>query len=127
MHVACALFNGADLSGGYTAGAIYVSNSNLGAFNLHARSGTARNNSSFVTTAPGGWAPSGEIDFFLRRSAAQVDVYAGCRGQIVRLGTRATGSSGVGVVGVMGATTAGVLDVVVLRAAKLTALPVVPA
>jgi hypothetical protein len=67
------------------------------------------------------------LDFYILRTAGQVELAYGRAGGVMRFATVASGHTGPGVVGVIAATeTAMVLDVLVVRAAKLAALPTGP-
>ena len=127
LQVGLALFVGADLAGGYTAGVCYQGSGNLSAMAAQASSAATRAGvrTAFGTGGSGSVMPAGTMDVLLRRTGAQVDIYMGGDGRFHRIGTRAVGvgGDGPGVVGVVASTTAGVLDVMVVRARKLAALP----
>lgn len=125
VQVGLALFIGADLAGGYNGAFVRASATNLASMTLEGRNGASRAASSnFASGGAGSVMGVGLVDLAVVRSAAQVEVFAGGQGAWRRIGTRASGSSGVGAIGVIAATTAGVLDVMVVRARRLDALPV---
>ena len=122
--VGCALHLGVTYDGVYVGGFIRRDTTNLAsvALTLGRNTGRAGYNAE-VAAGAGSLTQFGEFDFLLYRVGTNVEVFIGRDNSFARIGRYNSGGSGAGAVSVLASSTNSIVDVTVLAARKLTAMP----